>query len=233
MAKIERITFEKISRYFENLDFVDLFFDENSKSFEFIKNCNDVKYFVRITYFLDKGKISLNTRIPYYIFSNKVNCILEKFTYTKGVYEDTLLAFPNYNKNIDDKTLNQLKNLYIQTEEDFQLALGIIATHIETYVLPFFAKVPNLQTINDEVINKVPQQDYTKYIKGSTTYKVLIIMKLCHNTKFDEFKNWALDAYEKEIPKNPEKWTKALMDLKSLIMYLESGQYQECLTPKE
>ncbi|SHG65424.1 hypothetical protein SAMN05444372_108105 [Flavobacterium micromati] len=228
-----KINFERLKTYFNSIGFNESIHYEHNYDFDFYKKTDDLVYLVTLRYGIRNRFFYVGSTFFASINSNKVNCILEKFTYIKGVNEDTLLAFPNYNKNIDDETLDQLKNQPIQTEEDFQVALGIIATHIETYVLPFFAKVTNLQTINDEVINKVPQQDYTKYIKGSTTYKVLIIMKLCHNTKFDEFKNWALEAYEKEIPNDPEGWTEALMDLKSLIMYLENGQYQECLTLKE
>lgn len=230
MKKERLLNLERLKAYFDSIGFFESVYSENNFDFDFYKKTKDLNYLITLRYGLRNRSFYIGSTISVSIISETVNNILEKFTYTKGINEDVLLAFPNYNKNIDDETLNQLKNLPIQTEADFEIVLRIIATHIETYILPFFDKVPNLQTINDEVINKLSHEEYSIYIKGETNFKVLIIMKLCNNPNYNTFKQTLIEMYDYAIKVDAKKYMPDYEAFHNILNYLEGGQYQEILS---
>ena len=103
--------------------------------------------------------------------------------------------------------------------EEFKLEL---LNHIECDVLPFFEKYPDVQSVNDKMINKLPQTEYSNYIPGETNFKVLIIMKLCKNSKYEEFKSWALGAYRKGVELDAATYQEEYDALVRLVDYLDN-----------
>ena len=109
--------------------------------------------------------------------------------------------------------------------EAFQVA---IMNHVGTYILPFFEKYPDLQAVNDKILNVIPQNDYSDYIPGlEKNLKVLIIMRLCGNPKYEEFRDWALDAYKRGVEIDANKYAQGLKDIQKLVAYLESEDFKK------
>jgi len=147
-----------------------------------------------------------------------------------GEFGMTVSDLPNYDKN--QQWLVPTKNkLSLYKEGGIQMdnlrkTSEIIFEYLKTYHLPFFERVSSLQVVNDEIIDKVPKEEYGNYIPGRfMNAKVLIIMKLCKNTRYSEYRDWALGAYSKGVDINPDRYLEDFNIIKSLVDYLDSGKY--------
>ena len=107
-----------------------------------------------------------------------------------GEYDATVIRLPNF--EIKDyhyllKSQEVVKNREFN-ENAFTEALALFQEQLLTNVLPFFDKIQTLQQVNDEILEKVDWNTYNKYISGETGAKVLIIMKLCNNPRYEAYK---------------------------------------------
>lgn len=229
MKERVQLIFKWLSSHFNHLGFNIGFYDEMGNSFNFTKLENDLCYYIRLSHYIKGNRLTLNARIYSCIVSKNVNAILNKIVKTEGELEDTLLTYPNYDKNIGEASLGQLEKLYINSEEEFEVAWKIIAVHIERYIIPFFEKVPNLQAINDNIINKTSYREYSTYIKGETNFKVFIIMKLCNNPEYENFREKLIGVYNKAIEIDAVKYRSDYEAFLQLLDYLDSGKYIEVL----
>lgn len=102
--------------------------------------------------------------------------------------------------------------------------------YLSTYHFPFFERLSSLQVVNDEIIDKVPQIELGNYIPGQyMNLKKLIIMKLCDNSKYEEFKIWLNGVYEQMMKDEPNKYEEKYLLIQSLTEYLDSGKYKELM----
>jgi len=188
-------------------------------SLNFIKGINQVSNHIKLQLFNDSLGINY---LQGHILLNEVNEILGKFVNLKGNNE--FITLKDYiNK---EKLTNKLQeiNMTLKNRNKSQYLIDII-NHIKNLIIPFFEKYPDIEAINNEIINKVPQKEYTNYITGKTNFKVLIIMKLCKNPKYGDFRNWALEVYKRGIEIDKTKYGADYEILQSLISYLDNEQY--------
>ncbi|HAA15101.1 MAG TPA: hypothetical protein DCE41_26765 [Cytophagales bacterium] len=98
-----------------------------------------------------------------------------------------------------------------------------LVQYIVKFIIPFFDSYSKLVDINEMIINGIPESEYKDYIPGQEkNLKVLSIMKLCGNLRYDAFKEKVFRNYEKGAAKNPERYGKHLQALKNLTSHLES-----------
>ncbi|MDZ7933820.1 MAG: hypothetical protein U5M51_02365 [Emticicia sp.] len=97
-----------------------------------------------------------------------------------------------------------------------------------------FDKIRTLQQVNDEILERVDWNTYNKYISGETGAKVLIIMKLCNNPRYEAYKERSDNLIAEQL--NDPNYTPYIDILKNqqIIMdevynYLESGKYLELI----
>lgn len=146
--------------------------------------------------------------------------------------ENTVVKFPDMNNNFDIHFISNvpiMANGYFQ-EDNFNSLMKLVVANIKTYHFPFFERVSSLQVVNDEIINKVPQMELGNFIPGQyMNPKKLIIMKLCNNPKYGEFKNWLVEVFEKVIKTEPDRYLEGFKVVMATIEYLDSGKYKELL----
>lgn len=177
----------------------------------------------RLTLDLDiskKGFVNIYGRVS---FINVIS-ILSKFTdFKPNVYEAIVI---NYDLYKDKQNWNNIHKRFttfpLKTALDIKGFEKEITSHIDTYILPFFEKFPNLQSVNDKILNSFPKEEYANYIPGQTNFKALIIMKLCNNPKYVDFKEWTLTAYKKGVEINSARYGKDYEVLKLLVDYLDN-----------
>lgn len=225
--KLIDTTFERIKIYFNELGFINSLHCPSSYSFDFCRVDGNVEYEIGLSYIKEGKDIRMNGRINSSIICLAVVNILEQFIKLNCYDRITVIKFPNYNENFENPLLRAINSQPVNSEEDFLKVKNIIFQHINTYILPFFDRVPSLQAVNDEILNKVSDKEYSNFIPGQTNFKVLIIMKLCENPKYEGFKKWALEAYKKGTEIDPDQYGPDYRTLQSLVSYLDSGQYKK------
>ena len=153
-----------------------------------------------------------------FIALNQVNIILEKFIDLKINKEYCTL------NNFEEKEfiLTNIKKLNTISKQKSinQYSLEIL-NHINEIILPFFDKYPDIQSINGRILNQVPEKDYSEWVHGQSTLKILIIMKLCGNPKYEAYKASKEKEYLAFVNQNPTMWKPAYDTFLSLIEYLD------------
>ncbi len=183
------------------------------------KNIGELTYL--LSFHLSSKSISLSY-VYGEIMVNPVNKILNQF-------------IPDLSDNNEFITLKNHKNG--GTQDDFEkinrhvknvdigVYIAVIMEHIKKIDFPFFEQYPTLETINQEIINKVPEDDYFEWFPGLFLYKALIIMKLCANSKYEDYKNRKIELYKEYLEKDINKYKDTYKRFLSLIDYLDSGKY--------
>lgn len=155
-------------------------------------------------------------------------------SYFSGTDSNCVTSIPHFDKNQNwlipkDNNLVLFQHRQIEIKNVKQTAEEVYE-YLRTYHFPFFERVSSLQVVNDEIINKVPKEEYGNYIPGRfMNAKVLIIMKLCNNPRYNEFRDWALGAYAKGVEVNPDRYLEDFKIIKSLKEYLDSGKYKDLM----
>ena len=193
---------------------------------EFKQTVGETTYLIRLSLYNDT--IGLNS-LDGYVNLDSVNKILKIFIdLERNIEFITLKDYENEQSNFKKiDALNKVSKL-----KDISNYVNDIVTHIKANIIPFFTKYPDMETINEEILNKVPESEYKKYIHGEKNFKVLIIMKLCDNPNYQNFKLWAEETYKNAIKLDADRYGQDFHNLKSLIKYLDSGKYKEVLENK-
>lgn len=186
------------------------------------KNINeDVTKYIRLQFYNDS--LGLN-ELEGYIVSNQVNKILERFVGAMdGLEIVTLKDYSNSEAN-----QNNVRALYNKKQDKSSYAANIL-NHITSSIIPFSIKYPDMDTINEEILNKVHEEDYPKWFHGNSTSKILIILKLCNNPKYEDYKKKRKKVFLKFVEQNPTMWKSVHLEFLALIDYLDSEKYKEVL----
>jgi hypothetical protein len=178
---------------------------------------------------LKKSEVNFASMLGSGVYFNSVEKILDTPKNKNDFY--TISQFPGINKeNSDIRYISQIP-IMIEDEfqqENFDKVTDLIVGIIKEKHIPFFEQLTDLQFVNDEIIDKVPQMELGNYIPGKyMNPKKLIIMKLCDNPKYEEFKNWLTEIFEKVIKTEPDRYLEEYKNVLSTIDYLDSGKYLE------
>jgi hypothetical protein len=178
-------------------------------------------FLILISFHLSTKDITLNY-VRVYIMVNPVNEILKQFKPDLSDNNEliTLKNHINGGKQEDFKKINE--HLKTKNTGDYIMA---IMDHIKKIDFPFFNKFPTLETINQEIINKVPEEDYFEWFPGASLNKIIIIMKLCNNPKYESYKSKNIKIGLQFVKQNPQMWKTKYERYLSLINFLDSGTY--------
>lgn len=105
---------------------------------------------------------------------------------------DSFRQFDGYDLSTDKEMLDKLCEHYKEV--------------IERYFIPFWEKYSNIQYINDEIINKVPEEDLNNYISDMGNFKKLIMMKLCSNPEYNNYKDYLKTVVENALKEDKNKY---------------------------
>ncbi len=218
ILKKQKKTFDLLQVELEQFGFNEFNYRPHNYLLDAKKNIGELTYLLRVH--LAKG-ISLSY-VRGYIMVNPVNKILNQF-------------IPDLSDNNEFITLKNHKNG--GTQDDFEkinrhvknVDIGVYITaimeHIKKIDFPFFAQYPTLETINQEIINKVPENDYFEWFPGAALNKIIIIMKICNNPKYEAYKLKNIKIGLQFVEQNPQMWEEKYKRYLSLIDYLDSGKY--------
>ena len=190
-------------------------------SLNFTKVLNKVSYHIRLQFFNDSLGINY---LQGHILLNEVNEMIGKFIDLK--VNNEFITLKDYiNKK---KLTNKLRemNIISKNMNKSQYLIDII-NHIKNLIIPFFNKYPDITAINEKILNKVPQKDYPEWFHGKSTLKILIIMKLCNNPKYNFYKASKEKEYLAFVNQNPAMWKPAYDTFCSLVEYLDKGHYNK------
>jgi len=218
--------FQELTLEFEKKGFKESKHFEHNYCFEFYKKSEFANSIcvIRILYSFDNKHLSgITSRISF----NNVTSILKKFVDVGTEFYDQTST--NFLHSTESKSnISFLQKIILTSPVEFELLKDKIIEHVNTYIIPIFEEISNLQKLNEK-ISKVPQSKYCDYIYGESNLKALIIMKLCNNPKYNEFKTWLIDTYKKLSVTEPEQYSKDYDIILNLIEYLDIDQYKKLL----
>jgi len=106
-------------------------------------------------------------------------------------------------------------------EDRFIQTCSIRKEIIERFALPFFDRNTTLKFINDEIIDKTPLEKMNEIIPGETVFKIIIIMRLCGNNRYNEFVDMFKNRIIKAIQSGAIKYEAYYQKLEKLLHYLK------------
>jgi hypothetical protein len=149
--------------------------------------------------------------IKFYLLKHRIN-FNDNFPMSISFYK----MLP-YNQNYSESC-----NIPLIDEEITSYVGMVMKEYIIEIFTPLWEKYSDLQVINDELIDKIPQMQLAKYISGEMPLKKLIIMRKCKNQNYTEYKNWLMGNYTTAYEQGTEQAEKEYFMLKDLIEYIES-----------
>lgn len=147
--------------------------------------------------------------IQFYFVDRLLNKLFERY---QGNFHKTLGVLVNKFMITTDT-----RDTAIHTENDFIGLVPVWKKDIEEKVLPFFDQWSDLKKINDDIIDKLPTPEIPNYIPGETSFKRMIIMKLCNNPNYNNYifkrENTLFEAKKEDTKYKP--YYDLFMELKS------------------
>lgn len=138
----------------------------------------------------------------------------------------TTIWFNNFTDSKCDEVWNSFKKYWdidLVTNSDI---LDALCDHyievIGKHFIPFWEKYSNLQYINDEIIDKVTDNQIHHYLSGMTPFKKLIIMRICKNKDYEIFKEEILERGFNAIKEDSFRYTPYQNVLIDTIEIIES-----------
>ncbi len=227
---------------FESLGFQDFEHDDFFYSWELHRESREKVDYLRYTFSRDKWKDEMFLHPPKSsIIFQKVNQILMSLDNKQpnnNVFEPTIIELPDFDKKGTGNYYDIAKLLFVKNkivnEEIFKEALALFKEQLATTVLPFFDKIQTLQQVNDEILEKVDWNTYNKYISGESGAKVLIIMKLCNNPRYEAYKQRSDELIAEQLKDPNYAQYTGILQNQQIIMdevynYLESNKYLDVI----
>jgi hypothetical protein len=209
-----------------------------------LKNQNDLINKIFYSFYYPEREKSLNIGgFSYSKVSIKVNTILEliasrvqlaqmtKDDIIGDIYEHTILSrvetdeFENSMKPIGK--IHFVENGIFYEERLLEVA-EMFKRHIEVYIQPFFDSLTSLQEINDKIIDKYPENEWSKFFFGVTFFKVTIIMKLCNNPRYQTYSKMLKERiYDRAFNQGIISAQDNYKIYSTLLEYLDSEEYKQ------
>ena len=216
MTTKEKTDYFKRKIDFESIGFIEV---QEESEFLYVKTQNNISVFIICTFFRNKFQSA-----GFWITCNEIENLLREF-YSKFQLEPDRIRpmtissskfLPN--TAIFPADVDLLFDSYDNIEK---VALTVKSCVIEIFK-PIWEKYADLQTINDELIDQIPQMKLSDFISGKMSTKKLIIMKMCKNDNYEEYKSWLIKNYENEYQKGNEQADNEYFMMKDLVEYLET-----------
>ncbi|HAA15100.1 MAG TPA: hypothetical protein DCE41_26760 [Cytophagales bacterium] len=218
--KFNEDLFSWLEAPFSDLGFKKAIYFEHNGLFDFEKESEDSIQWIRMAFDITKKGF---VRLDGYIQFKPVVDVLEKFVTIKEEFKEEIVGnYPLYKqKQLWISECQRLSNLPLNSSSDLDNFKIKIFSHIRDFILPFFDEYHSLQAVNDKIINEVQQNEYSNFIPGKTNFKVLIILRMAQNPKYEEFRDWALKAYQKGVELDAATYQKEYDTLVRLTNYLD------------
>jgi hypothetical protein len=192
---------------------------------------------------LSRDKSSSIWGIPFSLVSKEVNIILDSILSKPDLshiqkndiildsYADTIINKIAINKGVDlVKEICSIR--FIEDEQLNENKLRQVADlckiYINDFMQPFFDSINSTQEINDKIIEKVEEDQWSEFFCGNTDFKTTIIMKLCNNPRYEKYSiklkekmyNWATKSGIQKFQEYHEIYS-------TLLEYLDSEEYKQ------
>jgi RAB protein geranylgeranyltransferase component A len=189
-----------------------------------LNNINSGIAFPLVNKILEKTILSLKP-------GNRIYFFLSNFQDKDNIISGEAITIKNYKIQNDGNFLSDVLSVKILNngsyiDDNLVVLTKMISNHIDSYILPFFNQIKDLQQMNDEIINKIPQNEIGKYLNGMLMcYKKQIIMKLCNNPNYEKYTNWLLELNKDDYENGKERFDGEYEFHMTLIDYLGNMNY--------
>jgi len=124
--------------------------------------------------------------------------LLIKYGFQKKILvgERTIIQ-PIVSNQESDEKYQEAINIQLISESEIKKSASLIWQYIDGVFIPFWEKYSDLQTVNNEIIDKIPDNQITDYIPRYASFKKMIIMKLCNNQKYNDYHDWLYQGLKK------------------------------------
>ena len=160
---------------------------------------------------IEVEEILHNLKVKHNLHYQELNPTIKFNIYTSPKKDEVWDSFKKY-ADIDlatnQEVLDTLCNHYIE----------IIGKNF----IPFWEKYSYLQYINDEIIDKVSEDELNNYLPGMRSFKKLIIMRICKNKEYEIYKVFLNQLISKAVKEDSKTYLpyKNLFD--EMVQIIES-----------
>ena len=184
---------------------------------------------VYVDFMLLKGKFhGISAHLCFEIIENLSKKLIEKFNINlnQGIDIRMTITPTKLIPNIESafKKNQKAQKNYLKPENIQEIANLAYEYLIEIYQ-PYWEKYSSLQVVNDEIIDGIHDDKITDYLPIFASFKKLMIMKMCNNSKYNEYIDWIYNALKErnEHGKSIEYY-QAIVELKDI---LETGTLED------
>ncbi len=192
--------------------------DADDETYQFKKTDSKITIFLSVT-IMSNRLYGLNSWLVYDEIEALIDSLMNKYQIEDVKRYPMTISF--YKLRLSYSYMYEAYNTSFENKEKINDVSELVKKNINDEFIPLWEKYADLQVVNDEIIEKIPQSELSNYIVGKMSLKRLIIMKMCKNKNFDEYKNWLLNNREVEYSQKVEGSQKALLIFKDLIEYIE------------
>lgn len=223
--KLHEDIFNELQSLLRDRMFSKAIYERHFNSLDFYREDRDVEFLISLQFYNNSSKI--NTLFGVIIFQ-EVNELLKKFIdfgFSNEMY--TLINFDIKLKHFS--AIEELNSHFKNPKRDGEVLKEKILDFIDMNIIPFFRQYPDIPSINEKILNRVSEKDYPEWIPGQSTLKILIIMKLCGNPKYEAYKASKEKDYLFFVNQNPSMWQPAYDTFLALVDYLDKECYKNDL----
>lgn len=203
----------------ESMGFIEDFRNRPDFGCQFVKVLDDTKIFLAFRIFKNRffwlhGWL-YNSRIESIITS-----MMTKNNLTRPP-QDVTFSFPYPKNDLGDflsEKIHEAQAIELISDDDVNKVALVVTNMIEGYYGPMFERFSNLKTIDEEIIQKVSHDELINYISQPMPFKKMIIMKICNNPDYENYRDWFQDVLKKSTNEEEEKkYYKLFIDLRDYL----------------
>lgn len=200
----------------ESMGFVEDFRNIPDLGSQFVKVIDDTKVFLAFRIFRNRF-FWLHGWLYNLIIESTLTSMMTKNNLTRPP-QDVTFSFPYPNGDLgvflNDK-IHEAQAIELISDDDVNNVALIVNYMIEVYYVPMFEKFSNLKTVDEEIIKKVPHGELMNYISQPMPFKKMIIMKICNNPNYENYRDWFQDVLKESADEEEgKKYFQLFIDLR-------------------
>ena len=217
------MTYKENNSYFlkcldlESMGFILVGTDD--ETYQFKKTENKITIFFSVTLMANK-LYGLNSWLVYDEIESMIDSFMDKYQLKEVRRYPMTINF--YKLRLGYSYMFEAYNTHFENKEKIDIVVKMTKKNINEEFMPLWEKYADMQVVNDEIIDKIPQMKLHEFISGEMPLKKLVIMSICKNSKYDEYKNWMLGIQEENFLNKIEGAEKDYLLTKDLVEYLET-----------
>ena len=184
------------------------------------KKCNDAIIYINC-------RVEENTYkgISAHVYFEEIEELVNHFPKTNPYLISNNLTLSLYKLSANSDhiySINKTANDVVINHNNIPVIASLVNEYLSLCYEPFWEKYSVLQTVNDEIIDKVEQMKLSDYIPFQTPWEKLAIMKVCKNPNYQAYVEWLDSIWAKKGTNEDLSQNETYLAYQELLRKLET-----------